>query len=129
MLTCNCLLCQASVRELYNMVCMLLELEKEKVCPLTLESQNFFINNIYLLISQVSFFSLSSFKVSIWDYYNKTKHQFLNNFDQTLEEAQLLMDQEVRMLCLLLSRSWLANGFGPYMDEYRYHFLYALCRI
>lgn len=53
----------ASVRELYNMVCMLFELEKEKV--------------------------------SIWDYYNKTKHQFLNNFDQTLEEAQLLMDQEV----------------------------------
>ncbi|RRT68469.1 hypothetical protein B296_00003950 [Ensete ventricosum] len=31
MLTCNWLLCQASVHELYNMVCRLLELEKEKL--------------------------------------------------------------------------------------------------
>ncbi|WOL08121.1 ubiquitin carboxyl-terminal hydrolase 9 [Canna indica] len=53
----------ASVRELYEMVCTLFQLEQDKVC--------------------------------LWDCYNKVKNKMLTNFDQTLVDAQLTMDQEV----------------------------------
>ncbi|XP_010908130.1 ubiquitin carboxyl-terminal hydrolase 9 [Elaeis guineensis] len=38
---------------------------------------------------------LEQSKACIWDYYEKSKNHILNNFDQTLEEAQLQMDQEI----------------------------------
>lgn len=34
-------------------------------------------------------------QVDIWDYYDKKKQKLLNNFDETLQEAQLQMDQEI----------------------------------
>ncbi|XP_008811872.2 ubiquitin carboxyl-terminal hydrolase 9-like [Phoenix dactylifera] len=38
---------------------------------------------------------LEQSKACIWDYYEKSKNHILNSFDQTLEEAQLQMDQEI----------------------------------
>ncbi|CAL9751500.1 unnamed protein product [Musa acuminata subsp. burmannicoides] len=74
----------ASVRELYNLVCTLLQLGQEKACLLW----NHEIWHHQYLLTCIS-------SVFIWDYYNKAKHQLLTNYDQTLVEAQLLMDQEV----------------------------------
>ncbi|XP_077234151.1 ubiquitin carboxyl-terminal hydrolase 9-like [Tasmannia lanceolata] len=53
---------RASVRELYDKVCKLFNLEEE---------------------------------VHIWDYVNKRKHKLLDNFDQTLEDANLMNDQHI----------------------------------
>lgn len=44
------------------------------------------------------FLFMFSFQACIWDYYGKSKNQVLNNFDQTLEDAELQMDQEVTIL-------------------------------
>ncbi|XP_062074713.1 ubiquitin carboxyl-terminal hydrolase 10-like isoform X2 [Humulus lupulus] len=54
---------KASTRELYERVCSLRGVEKEKVL--------------------------------IWDYFNKRQHSRLSNSNQTLEEANLQMDQEI----------------------------------
>ncbi|KAG0472740.1 hypothetical protein HPP92_014597 [Vanilla planifolia] len=54
---------KATVGELYNEVCMLLKLDKDKVF--------------------------------IWDFFNKKKHDLLNNYDQTLEDAKMQMGQEI----------------------------------
>ncbi|KAL0904858.1 hypothetical protein M5K25_027016 [Dendrobium thyrsiflorum] len=54
---------KASVRELYNEVCMLLKLEQAQV--------------------------------SIRDYFNEEKHELLENYDQTLEEAKMQMNQQI----------------------------------
>lgn len=54
---------KASVRELYNEVCMLLQLDQAQV--------------------------------SIRDYFNEEKHDILENYDQTLEEAKMQMNQKI----------------------------------
>ncbi|KAL4187332.1 hypothetical protein AMTRI_Chr09g18480 [Amborella trichopoda] len=48
---------------------------------------------------------LDSEKVRIWDYFNKKRHALLTNFDQTLEDAQLQMDQEI-LLELQVNGNW-----------------------
>ncbi|XP_077248420.1 ubiquitin carboxyl-terminal hydrolase 10-like [Tasmannia lanceolata] len=72
---------RASVRELYNRVCKLFRLEGN------LEG-----------------------KVRIWDYFNKRKYALLDNFDQTLEEAQMQMDQYI-LLEVQHYEVW-PSGFG-----------------
>ncbi|XP_072954131.1 ubiquitin carboxyl-terminal hydrolase 9-like isoform X1 [Typha angustifolia] len=72
---------KASVGELYSMVCALLAVEKTKV-----------------------------HEVHIWDYFFQTKHHKLTNFDQTLEEAQLQMDQEI-LLEVQANKLW-SSDFG-----------------
>lgn len=44
------------------------------------------------------------FQIVIWDYYQKSKSKKLTNLNETLDEAQITMDQEVQCyLCLLSS--------------------------
>lgn len=44
-------------------------------------------------------------EVRIWDFYNRRKYNLLENFDQTLEEANLMMDQEI-LLELKVDGDW-----------------------
>ena len=37
-------------------------------------------------------------QIRIWDYFNKKKHALLTDFNQTLEEAQIQMDQDVSII-------------------------------
>lgn len=37
-------------------------------------------------------------QIRIWDYFNKKKHVLLTDFNQTLEEAQIQMDQDVSII-------------------------------
>eukprot|EP00268_Persea_americana_P027801 TRINITY_DN27076_c0_g1_i2.p1 TRINITY_DN27076_c0_g1~~TRINITY_DN27076_c0_g1_i2.p1 ORF type:complete len:926 (-),score=172.52 TRINITY_DN27076_c0_g1_i2:429-3206(-) len=42
-----------------------------------------------------SLLKLDQRKIRIWDYFSKRKHALLTDFDQTLEEAQIQMDQDI----------------------------------
>ncbi|KAJ8626189.1 hypothetical protein MRB53_019496 [Persea americana] len=49
-------------------------------------------------------------KIRIWDYFNKKKHALLTDFNQTLEEAQIQMDQDI-LLEVEVDGFW-PSGFG-----------------
>ncbi|KAG9454564.1 hypothetical protein H6P81_007468 [Aristolochia fimbriata] len=55
-------------------------------------------------------YNLDQEKVRIWDYFQKKKHALLNNFDQTFDEAQLQMDQDI-LLEVEKDGFW-PSGFG-----------------
>ncbi|XP_068649713.1 ubiquitin carboxyl-terminal hydrolase 9-like [Aristolochia californica] len=55
-------------------------------------------------------YNLDQEKVRIWDYFQKKKHTILNNFDQTLDDAQLQMDQDI-LLEVEKDGFW-PSGFG-----------------
>ncbi|XP_068635943.1 ubiquitin carboxyl-terminal hydrolase 9-like [Aristolochia californica] len=55
-------------------------------------------------------YNLDQEKVHIWDYFQKKKNAILNNFDQTLDEAQLQMDQDI-LLEVEKDGFW-PSGFG-----------------
>ncbi|KAF8412057.1 hypothetical protein HHK36_000010 [Tetracentron sinense] len=84
---------EASIHELYDRVCKLHEIEQEKACHMI-----FFIS---------SFLNLQA---HIWDYFNKRKHSMLTVSNQTLEEANLQMDQDI-LLEVQLDGYW-PSGFG-----------------
>ena len=51
------------------------------------------VSELYRLVC--SLLSVEQSKVHIWDHYQKLKNKKLTNRNETLEEAQLLMDQEI----------------------------------
>jgi predicted PolB exonuclease-like 3'-5' exonuclease len=56
--------------------------------------------NLMLMVSVFACF-VSMFQIVIWDYYQKSKSKKLTNLNETLDEAQITMDQEVWCnLCL-----------------------------
>nr|XP_019702095.2 ubiquitin carboxyl-terminal hydrolase 9-like isoform X2 [Elaeis guineensis] len=61
---------------------------------------------------------LEQSKARIWDHYEKSKNHILTNFDQTLEEAQLQMDQEI-LLEVQADEIWPSNlNTHPAGNEY-----------
>ncbi|KAG8088141.1 hypothetical protein GUJ93_ZPchr0010g8575 [Zizania palustris] len=51
------------------------------------------VHELYNLVC--SLMSVEQSKIHIWDYYQKVKSKKLTNLNETVEEAQLMMDQEI----------------------------------
>ncbi|XP_006661646.1 ubiquitin carboxyl-terminal hydrolase 9-like isoform X2 [Oryza brachyantha] len=51
------------------------------------------VHELYRLVC--SLMSVEQSKIEIWDYYQKIKNKKLINLNETVEEAQLIMDQEI----------------------------------
>ncbi|XP_062200274.1 ubiquitin carboxyl-terminal hydrolase 9-like [Phragmites australis] len=51
------------------------------------------VHELYRMVC--SLMSVEQSKINIWDYFNKEKSKKLTNLEETLEEAQLFMDQEI----------------------------------
>ncbi|KAK1694163.1 hypothetical protein QYE76_010860 [Lolium multiflorum] len=51
------------------------------------------VHELYRLVCSI--LSVEQSKIRLWDYYQKTKNKELANQSETLEEAQLTMDQEI----------------------------------
>ncbi|XP_020247698.1 ubiquitin carboxyl-terminal hydrolase 9-like [Asparagus officinalis] len=56
-------------------------------------SRKALVGELYSMVCTL--LTLEQAKVDIWDYYEKVKHDNLQKFDQTLEEAELMMDQDI----------------------------------
>ncbi|CAM0957127.1 unnamed protein product [Alopecurus aequalis] len=51
------------------------------------------VDELYRLVCSIM--AVEQSKIHLWDYYQKTKNKKMTNLSETLEEAQLTMDQEI----------------------------------
>ncbi|GAB2209906.1 hypothetical protein Droror1_Dr00027133 [Drosera rotundifolia] len=66
------------------------------------------IRELYERVSAMK--GLEQYKVSLRDYFNEIKCSELTNFDQTLEDANLLMDQDILLETIVKEDSSLGQG-------------------